>query len=373
MSSVPTPSDPSVSLLDYGRLVVFGGAALLAGIACAGWLDGQRTETLPGILQARTVAITAGRPCVLAEVLVEPGEKVEAGTPLLRLSDGRLAARIAHHQQQLSGLRAEITRAEAAAEVELGWRRRELQAEEFETRMKLAALQNDRLNRQVEQIAWREHLAGTSDWTGGSVPDALLRPITLSTSATGLERLQAVLKEDAAALAAEGLASQVALCEQRLKELAALQDRLQTNLRLSAGVEVAERRVTTAEAELAALIHQDEQLTITSPGVGVVGLLLKQPGDLLTAGDAILELLDDAQRTISVHVPTPAAGRLQEGQTVAVLFPDRIRREGVLGPIPPQTVGEGNMPELPLEISPRGKLWPMLPIGSRVDVIPPRL
>lgn len=372
MSSAPIPSATSVSLLDYGRLVVFGGAALLAGIACAGWLDGQRTETLPGVLQARTVAITAGRPCRLAELLVKPGEKVDAGTPLLRLSDGRLAARIAHHQQELTALKAEVARAEAAAEVELGWRKRELQAEEFETRMKLAALQNDRLNRQVEQIAWREHLAGTPDWTGGSVPDPFLRPITLSTSATGIERLQAVLKEDAAALAAESLAAQVALCEQRLKELATLQNRLQASLRLSAGVEVAEGRVAAAEAELAALLQQEEQLTITSPSVGMVGLLLKQPGDLLAAGDAILELLDDAQRTVSVHVPTPIVGHLQEGQTVAVMFPDRVRREGVLGPIPPQAIGEGDMPELPLEISPRGKLWPALPIGSRVDVIPPR-
>ncbi|MDZ4689254.1 MAG: HlyD family secretion protein, partial [Planctomycetaceae bacterium] len=204
---------------------------------------------------------------------------------------------------------------------------------------------------------------------------AFLRPITLSTAATGVDRLQAVLKEDAAALAAESLDSQIALCNERLKELSAFEHRMQSNLRLSAGVEVAEHRLAAAEAELAALTQQQEQLTITSPGIAVVGLQLKQPGDQLSAGDAILELLDDAQRTICVRVPTPSMGGIREGLKVTVLFPDDLRREGVIAAIPPQTSGDGaetDIPELPLQILPCGKLWPSLAIGSRVDVVPPR-
>ncbi|HUQ68802.1 MAG TPA: biotin/lipoyl-binding protein [Planctomycetaceae bacterium] len=375
MTNAPSKSAPTVSLLDYGRLVAFGGAALLAGIACAGWLDGRREATIPGTLQAKTVTITAGRTCRLAELLVKPGQTVEAGTPLLRLTDGRLEAKLAHQQQELAALKAEVAKAEAAAEVELGWRRRELQSEAFETQMKLATLQNDRLNRRVEQIAWREHLDSTPDWTGSAAPDAFLRPITLSTAATGVDRLQAVLKEDAAALAAESFDSQIALCEQRLKELAAVEHRMQSNLRLSAGVEVAEHRLAAAEADLAALTRQQEQLTITSPGIAVVGLQLKQPGDQLSAGDAILELLDEAQRTICVRVPTPSMSGIREGLKVTVLFPDRLHREGVIAAIPPQTSGDGavtDVPELPLQIVPCGKLWPSLAIGSRVDVVPPR-
>lgn len=372
MSSAPLPSASRLNGLDYLRLVVFGGAALLAGIACAGWLDGQQIEKLPGVLQAHSVTVTAGRSCRLAEILVKPGETVEAGRPLLRLDDARLAARIAHQRQEVAALKAEIAKAEAAAEVELGWRRRELQAEEFDTRMKLAALQNERLNRQVEQIAWREHLAESPDWTGTSSTEAFLRPITLSTATAGIERLQAVLKEDAAALAAESLTAQVSLCEQRLKDLSSLQTRLQASLRLSSGVEVAERRAAAAEAELTELVEQESQLTITSPGIGIVGLMLKQPGDQLAPGEPLLELLDHAQQTIRVLVPSSELAQYRAGQKVAVLFPDRIRREGVILAIPPQTVDSGDAPELPLEIAPSGKLWLNVPIGSRVDVLPPK-
>lgn len=371
MSSAARSSASGPDWIDYVRLVVFGGAALLAGIACAGWLDGRQIESLPGTLQSQSVTITADRPCRLAEILVHPGDDVLVGAPLVRLTDPVLAARIAQQRQELATRQAEIAKAEAAAEVELGWRRRELQTEEFETRMKLAALQNDRLNRQVEQIAWREHLAESPDWTGASSTDAFLRPITLSTATAGIERLQAVLKEDAAALAAESLTAQVALCEQRLKDLAALQERLQASLRLSAGVEVAERRAAAAEAELNALLEQESQLTIASPGVGVVGLLLKQPGDQLAAGEPLLELLDDAQRTVGVPVPSTQLGRFREGQTVTLLFPGHALREGILGPIPPQAIEGNAISELPLQIHPSGKLWPTVPIGTRVEVVAP--
>jgi len=366
-------SSSSHSLIDFGRLILFGGAALLAGVACAGWLDGHRGGGLPGTLQARSLTITAARPCTVAELLVETGQTVTADTPLVRLYDEKLEARLAHQQRELDRLRAEVTRATAAAEVELGWRRRELQSEVFTAQMTLATLQNERLSRQVEQIAWREHLASTPAWTGESASDPFLRPITLSATATGLERLQAVLKEDAAAVAAESLTAKIQLCEARLEELAALQQRLDANVRLSAGVEVAERRVSAAEAELAALQDQQRQLTLRSAGYGVVGLLLRQPGDRLAEGDAILELLDDDQRTVQARVPTERLGGVRVGDEVAVVFPDDIRRTGVVVAIPPQAVAGGasstGTTELQIPIAPRGKLWPKTPIGTRVDVI----
>jgi multidrug resistance efflux pump len=265
-----------------------------------------------------------------------------------------------------------VTRANAAAEVELTWRRRELQTEMFDARMKLATLQSDRLNRQVEQIAWREHLTSTPQWTGSAAADPILRPITLSSPVASVDRLQAVLKEDAAALAAESLTAQIELCDRRLTDLATLEQRLEANVWLSAGVEVAERRLAAAEAELAALRNQHEQLTIRSGGHGVVGAIHRQPGDLLSAGDAILDVLDDEQRTVIVRVPTRQLGRIQSGGRVLLQFPDHVRREGIVGPIPPHAVldraSATDETELQIPILPAGKLWPKIPTGTRVDV-----
>lgn len=361
--------------LHLARLAVCGGAALCLGVAVTGWLDGRRGESVSAVLAAKTTAVTAGRDCRLAEVFAESGAAVAAGQPLLRFVDERLDGRMASKGRERSEAAVELQRVEALAEVEIAWRRRELQGEIYQTQLQVTQLQQQRLSRQVEQIAWQEHLQEWVDWAGDGPSELLIQPVTLSRSQPDAQRLQALLKEDAAASALETLDKQLELSEARLKELSQLTTELDQKVRVSVGVDVARARRDRVDAELAALEEQRAALTICSTGHGTVGLWHKQPGDRVAAGEVVVELLDEAQLSLVAQVSSDVVGRIAAGQKLMLVFPGKDRRDGVVGAIPPQASAVGSATEdaqLPLQIRPSGKLWPKLPIGSRVQVLLPQ-
>lgn len=355
-----------------GRILVFGGGALIAGLVCTAWLDEHRERGLPAILQAKTIVITAGRAARVAESFIAAGQTVAAGDRLLRLADDKLAARLAAKQREIAQLEAEQRRVEAAAEVELQWRQRELQADAFATQLKAAACLQERVNRQVQQIAWKEQLTGLQTWIGDASAEATLDPLVLPARLPNVARVQALLEEDAAASAAELLETQLKLCEQRLKEIADLRAQLEEKVRISAGVDVVHTRLAQTRQELAALQEQEQALTIVSPGCGTVGVLSRQPGDLLAPGDAAVELLDEQQRYLQADVPTELLGRYAEGAKVRLLFAGREVRSGVVRRVPPQTTSPqaeaDREPTVRIQIEPTGRLWPNVPFGSRVII-----
>ena len=114
----------------------------------------------------------------------------------------------------------------------------------------------EKLSRQVEQLAWQDHLTNRNAESGEG---ALLaeaaspfRSIILNTRLMDERRLQAMLKEDAAAVAVESLAIQLTLCEQQLERLKKLDEDLPNKVRLSAGVELAGTRLTRVREEFRA-------------------------------------------------------------------------------------------------------------------------
>ncbi len=368
-----TPSNSS-GLLNLVRVLVFGGAALCLGVAVAETWGHRAAETLPAQLEVRRTAIVAGYDCQLAEVLARSGQRVEPGTPLLRFTDEKLDARLQAKRRELSAAIAEGERAAAAAEVELTWRRRELQREIYQTEQESTRLEQERLSRQVEQIAWNEHLQQVDHWLERATEEVSLRPVALPSAKPDTARLQALLKEDAAAAAAESLQKQLTRIDARLKELNGLDAALENKVRVAAGVEVAHQRQTQIEAELAALEAQQASLTIQSTTCGLVGVWARQPGDHLAAGELVVELLDDAQVSLAAALPSRSLGKIQSGQTVELLFPGDLRLKGVVGDLPPQVTTTSTSAEdssLSVRISPTGKLWPKLPVGTRVSVVVP--
>lgn len=367
---------PQYSAMNLLRTLVFGGASLLLGLAVISWLDDPNGESIPATLQAQTTAVSVGQNCQLLEIFVRPGDQVTPNQPLLRLGDDRLETQRASKERELDELKSELSRAEAAAAVELAWRRREIEKDIFDTQQQASSYKQEQLHHQVAQIAWEEHLRNASRWAGDSADDLQVLPLTFSESATDTGRLLAVLKEDAAAAAAEALGTKIGLCEQRLISLNKMAAELDQKVRISAGVEVAKTRLLRAEAELEAISSRLAALTVVSPGYGTVGNIQLQPGDRLNAGDVVLELLDEAQLSLTAQLPSALAGSVAQGQQLTVLFPGEQRRAGRIATLPPQTLsspiaGPGDS-HLALRIQPAGKLWPKLPIGTQVSVVVPR-
>ncbi len=363
----------------WTRFLLFGGAALLGGIAVAGWQDRAQQAPLKATLQAKTTVIAAGRPCLVAETLLPAGAAIAPGTPLLRLADDRLAAAIVAKDQEIAARQAELKKVEAQAAVELDWRRRELNAEAFETQLRCAAFQQQRLTKEVEQVAWKDHLSSWWPQSAGGEDEqglpAIVAPLLLTSATPDAAKVRAMLQEDAAASALETLAAQVTLCERRLEELQQLQQSLAERIRISAGVDVAQTRLQQAEADRAVLAAQAEELTIKAPGYGTLGTWQKQPGDPVSAGEAIVSVFDEEQRFLMASIPARDTAWMSTGTIVKVEFPGAGVRQGRLAPLPPQLATVQQSAEetcLAVRIEPAGRLWPVLPYGTQVTILRPQ-
>ena len=371
-----TQAATGFSVLHVARVLVFGSAALCLGIAVAGAIGRPRQESVPAWVTARVLEVSAARDCRLMEVFVNCGQTVTEGDPLLRFVDDRLDALALSKVREVAEAEVELRRTQAAADVELAWRRRELEREVYQTQLDSARLQQERVTRQVEQIAWKEHLGELDSWAGGETSELLLQPVTLSSRRPDSNRLQALLKEDAAASAAEVLQHQLALTEQRKKELGTLTQDLEQKVRVSTGVEVAEARLERAKAELTAVQEQQAALTVRSGTFGTVGLWRKHPGDRVTAGEVVVELIDDAQVTAVAQVPSSRIHQFEAGQRLNLEFPGQELRHGTVAVVPPQvdrraSPGDTSETMLPVTLAPAGKLWPKLPSGTQVRVLIP--
>jgi multidrug resistance efflux pump len=169
---------------------------------------------------------------------------------------------------------------------------------------------------------------------------------------------------------------QLSLCEERLERLKRLDDELPAKVRLSVGVELAETRVKRVKDELSSLEEQCESLAVTSPSHGVVGSVHHESGSLVTPGDAVVELFDDDRRHLIASIPSSAVAKLKPGTKLTLIFPSRSKRIGLVATIPPQAMRtddeQDDDSQVAVKIEPAGKLWPKVPIGSRVKVQVPQ-
>ncbi len=356
------------------RTVILGSLALAAGIAVMRQLDQQSRRSFAGRLQARVITLAADQAAHVREIHARTGQRVASGEPLCVLQACAKQNELQARKETAERLAQEARRLNATAELEIHWRRRELQAEIFQTQLKLASLRQENLHLQVAQVAWREQLSVQTVFSDTDVAPTLFRSLSDSVSLLPEDRVQALLQEDAASAAAEATATQIALCEQRLLELRELEQSLERHIRLSLDIASAEQRHRDAVAALESVNETDEPLTVLSPGYGVIGEFRKQSGDSISIGDVLVQIVDDERRTVDVEVPSWAVVKFEPGQMVQLEFPGHEPRTGIVTTIPPQTIAAETSTgdaTVKLTIAPHGKAWPQLAIGSRVLVYQP--
>lgn len=354
------------------RMVIFGSCALALGVLTTGWLDRRGDSAVTGVLQAHTTAITSAQRCRVIQVLTKVSDSAQPGTPLVQLDDEKLSARLLTKERELAEAESECQRTLAAADVELAWRIREIEGEVYQTRRQLTSLQQELVARQVEQIAWHDHLQRLESWTSAEEQPASIRPILLASAVPDAARLAALLKEDAAESAAQSLQEQVGLAQKRLANLDEVKELLGTKVRVSLGVDVARARRERLQEELALLKRQREQLLVVSPCHATVGVWRAQPGDLVEPGATIVELFDPDQMSVAFPAPPNLLSDLSPGDILEIEFPGRIRRQGRVAAWPPQAMGTTAISaerEVILTLQPTGKLWPRLPIGTQVRIV----
>lgn len=373
--AVPAKTDVPLVAVRPFRTIALAAVALAAGVWVTGQFDRQTGQTYSGRLQARMITITAQCSARLKSINVTPGERVAAGTPLFVLESETGLEQAALRKQDAEQKQQVALRVKAAAELELHWRRRELQSEMFQTQLRLAELKQERVHLDVAQLAWREQFSTASLFRDELPPSSVFRFISDAPPPANGVQIQAMLKEDAAAATAEALDSQIELCEQRLAELRHLDSLLDSQIRTSHGVDRAEEEYRlAAEAAAAEADNAPSGIAVASPGYGLVGLFHRQPGDRVEAGEVLVQILDDDRRSIEVEVPSAVVNRFQPGEPITLKFPGAELRTGTISAIPPQTSadrGEATDAVITLAIEPTGRLWPHVPIGSQVLVVQP--
>lgn len=357
-----------------GRLLLFGLLALAAGTAVAYGLRCPSHPLVAGYLAARTTHVISDREGIVTEFVVDEGDEVGLDTPLVQLADNRLAEDIDQKKQEIATLRSELQRCLAAAELEVEWRMRTLNAELCDIQLRSAGFLKERFNNELRRTMIADILQGDSFVMNDS-GDSLYESVILGARLGSPDRVTSMLELEAVSNSVEVSAAQVEICEQQIKSLTALKAKTPEQVRKSAGVDVAELKLHKAESELQQLQRREVLLTVSSPAIGRVGVFQLNRGDHVLPGTPIVELLDSSQRYLVVHVPSQQITGYTIGTRVRLTFPGNQIREGRVYSIAPQAEPRNTTPltvgtdaPVTVHVEQVGEVWPDVPMGSRVIV-----
>jgi multidrug resistance efflux pump len=372
-TGVPGPEAPATpTVASSMRVVTFSCLALLAGSVATVGLEHARYERLPGFLQAQSHIVYPQREARVARYLVDPGDSVEAGQPILELEDGSIEAQAREQQFTILSLENELARQEAERDARLDQELLQIHDRIFEARFRAAQSQRVPESSPLAITVVANVLPAEADiyppvvslpLRGGALFSELCEP----EEARG--RLQEQRSQNQAICNAEQN-----LCTERIAQLEQLGRELPDKIRRSMGIDLTLARLEQARARLAEIEAQRSGLTILATHSGRLGLHLKRPGERVSANEPVAQILHEESPYLVLHVPSDRIADFSPGTLVELLFPGGIKGKGRIDAIPPQTLAVPNDGQplaqtyVAAQIQPVGRLWPDLPFGSIVEV-----
>lgn len=272
----------------------------------------SRVEVPEGLIQANgrvegdavTVASKIAGRIVVIEV--REGDAVNAGQLLVRLDDAQLRARV----DQAAAATATVESQVAAARLGIGLLRKEVPltidaARAGVGRAQAAVTTAEASERQAQRDADR------------------LRELVAKGFASSQQSERAQLTLDAAA--SELTSGREALVQSRKQlaqaELGSDRIRVKEGEFLALQAQLRQAQATLAEAES---LFAD--LTIRAPASGLIAIRMREPGEVISAGAPLLELMDLDQLYLKVYVPEAQIGKLRLGLPARIYtdaFPDQ--------------------------------------------------
>ena len=378
----------SIAPTSTRHLVLFGAGALLSSLGIIFWLGTGNPESFMGFLHSANETITAGRQARITEILVKPGQVVVPGTPLLQLRDAPFEQERVQQQQLIAALEAELRQAQARAIVEIADRKAKLDAELFETQLKLAGFEEKRFDQRLALFASEnrvmlvqaeERLSQVQMASAGEFK-LPVEPLTLTDAGESQSKQSRFLFElqerETTRNKLETSEAQVTLCEVRLELLKKQLENAPAQINEAFGVTVIQTRIASAQASLVKLDAEAPTLTLAAARHGTVGVFAKGAGDLVASQDVIVELFDADQPYVLTEIPTNLLTQFPAGTEVELRFAGSMRRLGMVSELPPQATTLPGPHErltdqcgrLRLRILPSGKVWPQVPFGSQVEM-----
>jgi multidrug efflux pump subunit AcrA (membrane-fusion protein) len=314
----PTPIE-GVSDAGTGTDRAAGEPAALA-VQAAGWIEPDPFPTFVS-------ALSGG---VVAEVLVQESDAVEAGATVARLvpEDAFLARDIA---------RAAVVRAEAS--VQLAEVRAGIARERFDAALEVTEAAARARARGIGRAADAEQRAATLREGEALVAlaesELVVQQELAAAGASGARQVEIAAADlEAARARLAGLRAELALASAMAEEAVAERARAERELELrftdrlerdSTGAELALARaeLAAARADLAEATLRVERTTVVAPAGGVVLERLAADGDALEPGAPVCTLYDPTRLRVRVDVPQGDVEKLFVGQAAEVLSESR--------------------------------------------------
>lgn len=332
-------------------------AAVVAVVAL--YARQERGAVLSGYAQETVAQVAAEAPGRLRDVVVAPDQKVAAGQVVAWLDDTQLKLELAVASAELRRLRSETERETAAWALDLESDRRRF-AGDFETaRLDYLGARADLASARVELQGLEATLARSRALAAQALTSTAL--LEADSTACQAQRELVTGREEVVTALAERF-RQAQARQSRLEGAAGAPSASALPAALAAAVEVQETRLQLAElAQARCALH--------APAAGVVGEVLRRPGEVVAAGEPVLTVVGERALEVVAYVTEEQSVR------VAVGDPVRLRRyTRGSAPIDAVVTSVGAaMSALPLRVEPFAQLpvWGQairvrLPEGSDV-------
>jgi multidrug resistance efflux pump len=317
------------------------GIPLLALVCGAVWMGrgsgfGFRREAPPvfsGTIETREVRVGSKAGGRVLAVLVEEGQAVEAGAPLVRLDVAELRAQQSQAEARMAQQRARLARLEAGARPE---ERAQARAATETARAALEAIQTWPRPEEVAQaraaVAAAEADLNNAEAVFGRA-DRLRSSGDISQQEFDSARFR--LENTRARRDLEKKRLDLLLNGSRKEDIRAAEERLRQAQEAEALVAAGPRaeEIADARAQLAEALARLEQIRVQlaegevkAPAAATVEVLTIRPGDLLSPNQSIARLLEKDQLFVRVYIPEPQLGNVRAGQRAQVkvdTFPER--------------------------------------------------
>lgn len=297
------------------RLLMLAGIAVAVAAVVSLWLvlrpsgPGEGFISGNGRIEATEINVSAKLAGRVEDILVREGNFVTAGAPLVRMQTTVLEAQRdearAMHQQAITAVQT--------AKAQLAMRQSELAA----AQANIVQAESD-LDAALRRLARSEALSKEGASSLQDFDDDRAR----------VRSARAVV----AALQAQAVAARSAVEAGRAQVIGA------------------ESNVTASEATVARIDADIADSTLTSPRAGRVQYLIVQPGEVVSAGAPILNLIDVSDVYMTFFLPETVAGRVALGSEVRVIldaapqyvFPARVSFVADTAQFTPKTVETAN-------------------------------
>lgn len=298
-------------------------AAALAGLIAYSQLR-PVSQHVSGFIEADEIRLGSRVGGRVQEVLVEEGQKVEAGQLLIKLEPFDLAEQLKEAQAQLAARQAELEKLEAGnRDEEIG----QAKARYEQLRARLDKLVAGARPQEIDaararlEVAKAEARFATLNFNRSQrlINTNAITPEEMDRATETLESAKAnvALREEELSLIEAGTREEEIREAQATVEEARLAWELAKQGYRKEEIAAAKAAHESAAAAVAAIEDRLDELAIKSPVAGNVEALELEPGDLVAAGAPVMSVLDNSHYWVRTYVPQRWMS-LKLGQQVVV-------------------------------------------------------